>query len=210
MSLSTPAVKSSRFARYATASAAALGATAAADAQFVGDYSLTTGSGNTGAWNSSTGSAMSSFSAGGAPDSVSFSVNTYGNSNLFLAAPVTVDTTVSFDWSVQYSFSYSSGSTAAFNDGVAGNTFSSFSGGGSASDSGRSSFLVAAGNTFGFQFNLSYGNGSQSLTISNFSAVTAVPEPGTAGLLAGCAALGFVAVVGVRAKRRRAAGQPVE
>ncbi len=203
MNSPAPAARSSRFARYATASAAALGVAVAADAQFVDAYSLTTGSGNTGAWNQ--GGSSGAIDIGGAPDSIIFySGGTSSWRGLNLVAPVTVDTEVSFDWVANFSTGFSGDTiSATFYDGSSTQMLQS----GANSGSGRATFLVAAGNSFGFQLNANYIHGGISLVISNFSAVSAIPEPGTTGLLAGAAALGFVAVLGARAKRRRAATQ---
>jgi len=206
MNLPAPVTKSSRFARYATASAAALGAAAAADAQFIGDYSLTTGTGNIGAWNhTGPGGAIN---IGGAPNSIIFySWGTSSWHSFYLAAPVAVDTEVSFDWAANFNTGFSGDTiSAVFNDGTGGQLLQS----GATSGSGHATFLIAAGNSFGFQLNANYVHGGASLVISNFSAVAAIPEAGTTGLLAGAAALGFVAVVGARAKRRRAAAQLAE
>lgn len=201
MKMSRPATPSSRFTRYAAASAVALGATAVAQADFSADYSLSSGSGNTGAWNS--GGALD---IGGAPNSIIFySSGTSSTTSLYLVAPVTVDTEVTFDWVANFNTGFSGDTiSAVFNDGTGAQVLWN----GASSGSGQRTFLVAAGNAFGFQLNANYIHGSASMVISNFSAVAAIPEPGTMGLLAGCATLGFVAVAGMREKRRRAATHP--
>lgn len=202
-----PTTPSSKFARYATASAAALGATAAAEAQFTGSYDVTPPAAAT----FTAGSVLGTFGnwTGAGSQLIGHSVTTSGT-QLDLSwsglegspgSPTYTFTTlaasastVDFDWT---------GSTTltGFEGYLVNGTPTFLSGAG-----GHVSFAIGVGQTFGFEigYNYTVGTGSAALTITNFS-VAAVPEPGVSSLLAGCAMLGFVGLVGLRKARQRAA-----
>jgi hypothetical protein len=208
-------VPSSRFARYATASAAALGAAAAAEGQFIGDYSLE-------------GPPANTFSNPTSPST--FGLWTYSNAQNPLGSSITLVTstgssldltaytgfqssTVVFDFTAvaagsgNVSFDYSSsfsGVAGSFRYEVNGsNTFVT-----SATDSSSISFSVNSGDTFGFRLTAAYAPyTTMQVSITNFSAPAAIPEAGSASLLAGVASLGFVGLMAHRKLRERAAAQ---
>jgi hypothetical protein len=206
---------SPKFARYAAASAAAIGAAAVADAQFTGDYGLEgppasiftnpTAPSTFGQW---------TYSLGQAPVGSTVTLVTSSGSSLDLTAYTGFQSsTVTFDFSAiaadtgNVSFDYSSvfsGSGASFRYLVNGSsTFLT-----SVTDSGPVSFAVNSGDTFGFRVTAAYAAyTSMQVSITNFSApVSAVPEAGASSLLAGVASLGFVGLMARRRLRAQAAG----
>ena len=196
----------SKFALYATASAAALGAAATADADFVGNYTVAAPSGNTyGNWTATHTNAdpVGTFGVNlaGLPNTLGLSL-AWADGASSNSEVLTFFTTAAADSTVSYDITTSAFGAASFFDG---NSFI-------AANSGSQSFSVLSGATFGFRLvssnsMLSFGASSTALaTISNFSVTpSAVPEPGTMALLAGCAALGYAGVQRVRRSRQSAA-----
>ena len=213
MKPTVPTSASSKFVRYATATAAAFGAAAATNAQFIGDYSLESppaGTFNNPASPSTFGQwHLTEVSSNLDETTV---VTTTNGASLGLFAMVGPSATyVSLDFSTvaaasgNVSFDYStvfagSGYSFRFYDN-SGYVLSVFGSG-----SSTATFAVTSGETFGFRLTSAYSSGSYvGATITNFSApMAAIPEAGTTGLLAGCAALGFVGLVGARRSRQRA------
>ena len=214
--------RSRKFARYAVASSAALGAAAAAKAQFTGSYTLTppaqnnfsngAAAGTFGAWNS-TKSGTSATGTGW------FLQTTDNGSGLTLL----VATSASFAENPSltfYAFAEAAGNVVfSVNTTVVGSGTHEFYytadsstynlvTGTTASLSGIS-FAVASGATFGFRVVAfsNYSASSMQAVIFGFSAPTAIPEPASAGLLAGCVTAGYVGLMGARAMRRRAAAK---
>jgi hypothetical protein len=208
-----PTAHSSKFARYAAASAAALGAAAAAEAQtsgFSGTYLLTPNVGNTyGVWTAGTAGVLSNGSANvdisSAPTSLTLGLNaaTVGGAAEQLSFLTTAQATgfASFTLNVSSVDGGSLNPNFYFTPDNA--TFYSLS-----LPNYTYGFGVSAGATFGFRLNIGYSGalGGIQGVVTNFSApAAAIPEPGAAGLLAACAAAGFVALIGLRKARLRAA-----
>ncbi len=202
------------FAAYAIASAAASLATAQrAEADFSGDYALTppaAGSysngaaiGNFGGWNGSyTGDfskAALTLDTSAAPTALSITVDSLSSNmdDVFSYSFFTMATdggTVSFDYSA--SFDAHNHGYAEYYDGSDYNFIPA--------GSGMISFMITAGETFGFKTTASY-LGMASLTISDFSAPSgAVPEGGSGLALL---ALGFAGLIARREFAARAKAQ---
>lgn len=224
MSFHAAPATASKFGRYAVASAAALGATAA-QAQFTGDYSLTSpspaGDSYANFTNGATFGAWTVFQTGSGQNSIYTGSEETGYMNLNVSAgfgsqtidfiltnAVTQDTQVSFHWGSS-NFSNGGAVNVSFSDNYGALSFTALN---TANGylNGDATFLVTANHQFGFRVSAAYGNTIQStagLGIYSFSAVAAVPEPASAGLLMGCAGLGFIALMGTREMRRRAAAK---
>lgn len=202
------------FATYTIASAAAgLATTHQSEADFLGDYALTppaagsysNGSaiGNFGGWN---GSYIGDFSkasltldTSAAPTAVSITANSLSSNmdDVFSYSFFTMATdggTVSFDYSA--SFDAHNHGYAEYYDGSDYNFIPA--------GSGMITFMITAGETFGFKTTASY-LGMASLTISDFSAPSgAVPENGSGLALL---ALGFAGLIARRELAARAKTQ---
>jgi hypothetical protein len=170
---------------YAVAGAAAMGATATVEADFVGPYDHSNWT-FTPAGDGSTVTSTTNLTLIGSNNGVA------GTSTYTIAAAASG--TVSFDWS------YSSSDVANWDYGgfylngvFTTLAFNSTQGGGSFSTS------VGSGDTFGFWVHSRDGSfGPGVLDVSNFNGPLAIPEPGTLGLLA----LGAVAgSLGFRRRR---------
>ena len=114
-----------------------------------------------------------------------------------ITLPIASAGTVSFD----YNFP-NFGSAGAFAGYTTnGSTWTPFS----ASSGSTFTIPVSPGDVFGFRIGDNYLSGpSSSVSISNIS-FAAVPEPGSFGLVAGVASLGYVGLVATRRRRARAA-----
>jgi hypothetical protein len=206
-----PRSRSGRFARYAVASSAALGAAAAAKAQFAGSYALTPQNGSTyGNWTASitdVGNGSAAVDIGSAPGQLTLSVQNTTNSS----GTERIDflTTAQAAGTVQFFLhtTLTPSSPAELYYTTDGTTFTSINAAGFTGTASLITFHVLDTAAFGFRLAMSYTGSSSSLSaqFTGFSAPTAIPEPGTSGLLAGCAAAGFVALMGVRKARQRAA-----
>jgi hypothetical protein len=210
---------SRKFSRYAATSAAALGAAAAARAEFTGNYALTppaagtftntAANGTFGNWTATKGgtsSAPTGWTLTTTDAGTSLTLGVTGSSGAAGSPTLTFLSTAAAAGNVNFNFN----ATASGPEGHSffytadGSTYNLIT---SATYGSSRSFAVANGATFGFRVTATYTFSASSMqaVISGFTAPTAIPEPGTAGLLAGCAALGFVGLTGVREMRRRAA-----
>ena len=206
----TPSAKKAT--RLVAGSTAALAAATAAQAQFTGDFangspSNVTSSGSTstsyGNWTFATAESAISWNITTSETAVSLSATslfaspdtTLVYSEFTLSSPITG--TADFD------FSFGEFGSARADAGYTidgGSSWTPF-----AATSGSLSVAITASQGFGFRVGDNYASAnfdSASLTINNFSA-TAVPEPGSAGLLAGIGALGYVGLVATRRRRLR-------
>ena len=219
MKTTSPLARSNKFARYAAASAAALGAAAAADAQFTGDYTLEGPAANTftnpsspssfGNWTfqqlNTSGSFFASIttSTGASLDIVAEQGTSYSVVEFGVTAAGTGN--VTFDYSTTADAGLLGGGSGSFQYYVNGiNHFVT-----SISESNSVTFAVSSGDVFGFRIAGAYATyASMGVTFTNFSApLAAVPEPGTTGLLVGVASLGFVGLMMNRKLRERAVVQ---
>lgn len=200
------------FSRYAAASAAALAAATAAKAQFTGSYALTppgagtftdgASAGTFGNWTGTQTGTSTLTTSSGADLVLSTSSASLTHGTLTFLTTAAAAGNVSFN----YDTLRADGSgTEEFFYTSDGTTFTLITG--SSVTGGSQNFSVANGATFGFRVAATYTGmlSSMQATISNFSAPSAIPEPGATTLLAGVASLGFVGLMGTRAARRRAA-----
>lgn len=222
-----PTPSQNKFTAYAAASAAALGAAAAAEAQVSGftdiySFPATSASGVTaatntyGAWTAtlaqSGGVGNANYNISG-PSlgtlSVTLNMATFDapNGNEFL----TFTSTAGSSGTVAFSASFLAGTALNMPSFYySGDGMSWTPVGVLVSGSTPISFSVTEGSTFGFRLSINSPYVSASTdyltaTISNFSApASAIPEASTTTLLAGCAALGFVGLMGARRSRKSA------